>query len=290
MAREVNPNREKAKQIYIEHAGNITNRKIAEALGEDEKKIAVWKQRDNWTNTTVTPANVVQQKKANKKNVVQQRKKSTSKEIKKSTEEVKNNLTVKQEKFVQGLFSGLSQREAYKQAYNCENWTDNAIDVEASVLANSPKISLRIRELTDELKERNMVTVEKVLAELAKIGFADIKDFLEFRTEKTVAGRNDDGTPIFEYQNIVEAKPSDLVDGTLISEVSIGKDGTFKFKLHSKDTALDKMGKYLKMFTDKKEISGPNGGPIEAKTTHDLSKLSDEELNLLERIIEKSAE
>lgn len=74
MAREVNPNREKAKQSYIENGGNITNRRIAEILGEDEKKIAVWKQRDNWVGKSGASGNVVQQKKKSKKNVVQQKK------------------------------------------------------------------------------------------------------------------------------------------------------------------------------------------------------------------------
>ena len=53
MARKRSPNRDKAYEIYKEHSGNITNRKIAELLGEDEKVIAVWKNRDKW--------NVVQQ-------------------------------------------------------------------------------------------------------------------------------------------------------------------------------------------------------------------------------------
>jgi len=49
-----NPNREKACQIWIEHDGNITNRQIAELLGEKEKTISAWKCRDKW--------NVVSQK------------------------------------------------------------------------------------------------------------------------------------------------------------------------------------------------------------------------------------
>ncbi|WP_246020980.1 phage terminase small subunit-related protein [Paenibacillus lentus] len=54
MARARDPNRDHAKEIWLEHGGDITNRRIAEMLGVDEKKIAVWKQRDKW--------NVVQQK------------------------------------------------------------------------------------------------------------------------------------------------------------------------------------------------------------------------------------
>jgi len=53
MLRERNPNRDKAYKIWLEHSGDITNRQIAEMLGENEKVIAVWKQRDKW--------NVVQQ-------------------------------------------------------------------------------------------------------------------------------------------------------------------------------------------------------------------------------------
>ena len=79
-------------------------------------------------------------------------------------------LTIKQEKFVQGLFAGLSQREAYKQAFNCENMKDETIDKRACELASKGKIRGRLTELQDELKERNMVTVEKVLTELAKVG------------------------------------------------------------------------------------------------------------------------
>jgi phage terminase small subunit len=181
-------------------------------------------------------------------------------------------LTCKQEKYVQGLFTRLSQREAYKQSYSCENMSDNAIDVEASRLSSLPKISLRIQELTAEFKERNMITIEKVLAELVKIGLADVKDFLRYGTEKICAGTDDDGQPVFEYRQIVEAKSSDEVDGTLVNEVSIGKDGTFKFKLHDKMAALEKIGKHLKMFTDKVE----HAGSMDIKVSR-VAGLTDEE-------------
>lgn len=67
MARERDPNRDKAYEIWKQHEGSIANREIAHLLSIDEKKIAVWKQRDKW--------NVVQQTKKEKKNVVQQKKK-----------------------------------------------------------------------------------------------------------------------------------------------------------------------------------------------------------------------
>lgn len=57
MARQRSPNRDKAFEIYKENNGNIENRQISKILNENEKKIAVWKQRDKW----IDKINVVQQ-------------------------------------------------------------------------------------------------------------------------------------------------------------------------------------------------------------------------------------
>ena len=165
-------------------------------------------------------------------------------------------LTIKQEKFCQGLFTGLTQREAYKQAYNCEKMTNKSIDENACKLASDTKIASRLTFLVNELKGRNMVTVERVIAEYAKIAFADIKDFLSYGTVKTRETMDKDGDPVFEYIQMVEARPSNEIDGTMVNEVSIGKDGTFKFKLHDKKGALDMIGKHLGMFMDKLEVNG----------------------------------
>jgi phage terminase small subunit len=166
-------------------------------------------------------------------------------------------LTVKQEKFVQGLFAGLSQRETYKQAYSAKKMTDNQIDVEASKLANNPKITLRLDELTNELKQRNMVTVEKVIAELAHIAFDDISNYLEYRTEKTVVDHDKEtGEPIIDYKTIVELKDSRTIDTRNIAEISTGPNGVFRFKQYCKDNALVQLGKYLGMFKDNVTITG----------------------------------
>ena len=38
-------------------------------------------------------------------------------------------LTVKQEKFVQNIIKGMSQREAYKNSYNATKMKDNSADI-----------------------------------------------------------------------------------------------------------------------------------------------------------------
>lgn len=186
-------------------------------------------------------------------------------------------LTVKQEKYVQGLFAGLSQREAYRQAFNCENMKDETIDKRACELAALGKIKGRLKALQDEvteaIKAKRIITEEEILTEYAKIAKADIKSFLEFRTAQTVVGHDKNtGEPIIDYAQIIEVKDSDEVDGTLISEVSISKDGTFKFKLHDKMNALEKAGKHLGMFVEKHEVTGKDGGAIEVNRNGEIEE------------------
>mgnify|MGYP003290540587 CR=1 FL=1 len=59
-------------------------------------------------------------------------------------------LTDKQEKFVQGIISGLNQADAYRNAYNASKMSDNAIYREASLLMSLPKVTQRIKELRDQ--------------------------------------------------------------------------------------------------------------------------------------------
>lgn len=171
-------------------------------------------------------------------------------------------LTPKQEKYVQGLFAGLSQREAYKQAYSCNNWKDNSIDREASVLASKPKIFQRLKELQDEYQERNMVTKERVLQEYARLGFFDPRKLF-----------NADGSPreITDLDDDTAA----VVAGLDVSEIYEGHGenrefvGYFKkYKLADKKGALDSMARHLGMFVDKAQI----------KVTHEFEDMSDEEL------------
>lgn len=62
-------------------------------------------------------------------------------------------LTAKQEKFVQNLLQGMSQREAYKNSYNAENMLDKTIDNKASKLLKKDEIAARYKELLDEMKQ-----------------------------------------------------------------------------------------------------------------------------------------
>lgn len=189
-------------------------------------------------------------------------------------------LTDNQERFVQELIKGKSQREAYRIAYSKCKATDKTVDEYACRLLHNSKVIARYNELHDRLikeaEDECIVTAKEVLRELKRVGFADIKDFLSFRTEKTVVGYDkDSGEPIFDYAPVIELIDSNNVDGKAVQEVSLSAKGTFSFKLHDKMAALDKLGKYLGMFTDKVEVKGNISNPFEGLTTEQLKKLID---------------
>ena len=64
-------------------------------------------------------------------------------------------LTQKQEKFVQNLIKGMSQRDAYKNSYDAANMADDTIDNKACNLFKQAKIRARYEELIGILNEKN---------------------------------------------------------------------------------------------------------------------------------------
>ena len=120
-------------------------------------------------------------------------------------------------------------------------------------LSKKVHIIQRIEELKAESAFRVGITKDRVLEELARIAFADMKDFLKFRTAVKQVGV-DDGEPVFDYAQIIDMKDSDEVDGRVIQSVSVDSKGTFKFTLHPKQAALEKLGQHLGMFKDAAEL------------------------------------
>ena len=156
----------------------------------------------------------------------------------------KATLTKKQEKFVSELIKGKSQREAYKKAYDASRMKDTTIDSKASILFKDEKVRARFDELKGKVvaraEEKTIMSALEVLKEIESIAKTDISDFLDFRTEKTLVGQRGD-EPIYGYAPIVDLKDSRTVDTKNISEISVGSNGTFKFKTYNRDAALYKM-------------------------------------------------
>lgn len=78
-------------------------------------------------------------------------------------------MTAKQEKFIQNIVTGMSQREAYKDAYDTKRMSDNAIDREASLLMKNPKIAQRHKELVDAIAKPSIMSAQERLEYLTGV-------------------------------------------------------------------------------------------------------------------------
>lgn len=154
-------------------------------------------------------------------------------------------LTAKQEMFVKEYLIDLNATQAAIRAgYSAKN-----ADKIGSELLGKTRIHQEIQRAMDARATRLDITADKVLQEIASIAFDDISNYLDFRTEKVQVGV-DEGQPIYEYKTIADIKDSRTIDTKNVSEVSIGKDGQFKFKLYCRDEALNSLGKHLKLFSE----------------------------------------
>lgn len=112
------------------------------------------------------------------------------------------------------------------------------------------EVSAEIEKRRKLLQLRSGVTPEMVVSELAKLGFSDIRQVVEWRNV-TIDAFNADGEPIEVPEVGVTIRNSDELDDKVspaIAEVSRSKDGTVKVKMHDKLGALVKIGQHLGMF------------------------------------------
>jgi phage terminase small subunit len=196
-------------------------------------------------------------------------------------------LTDKQEKFVQELIKGKSQRESYRIAYpRSVNWKDDAVDQNASKLLKHTKVLPRYEELKQRLikeaEDESIVEAKDVLREFARIAFADVTDYANIVTiPRTQTVWNED---LGEYETKEVPDKFDqfvVLKDTVnlkkrqsapIKSIKQGRHG-IEIELYPKDKSLEMLGKTLSMFKDQIEISGQVNNPMEGLTTEELKKL-----------------
>lgn len=84
-------------------------------------------------------------------------------------------LNAKQEKFVQNLIDGMSQREAYRNAYNAK-YKDEAIDSKASALFKTDKVQVRYRELLDKVADKAIMSSKQRMKWLSDVVNGKVKE------------------------------------------------------------------------------------------------------------------
>lgn len=149
----------------------------------------------------------------------------------------------------------------------------------AQELLVKAEVVAKVQSLMDERANRTQVTADRVITEVARLGFADLRKLFD-----------DKGAlrPVQEWPDEIAAavasvEVDELFEGFGENRVQVGY--TKKVKLWDKGKALEMLGRHLKLFVERTELTGPNGGPIPVKNDGvDLSVLTDEELQQLEAL------
>jgi phage terminase small subunit len=195
----------------------------------------------------------------------------------------KPELTPKQAQFVREYLIDLNATQA---AIRC-GYSEKTAYSQGQRLLKHVEVAAAVQSAMDARAERTEISADRVLSELAKIGFADIRKAVRWGAEPVDVDAEPDeemesqphGGSLQRLRrpmaNVVELVASDEIDpdtAAAISEVSQTAAG-LKIKLHDKRAALVDIGRHLGMFTERVEHSGPGGGPIQ------YANLSDDEID-----------
>lgn len=152
------------------------------------------------------------------------------------------------------------QSDAYTEVYG----PTKRPDVSASKLFAKPLVQQAVEERTQQAIARAGVRTVRVLEEFAAIAFLDPGEL--FNDDNSLKSVTE--LPENVRRAILAVETDELFDGVGRDRAQIGI--TRKLKLSPKLDALTKLGQYLKLFTERHEFSGPNGGAIPVKDVSDL--------------------
>lgn len=146
-----------------------------------------------------------------------------------------------------------------KQAAIRAGYSPKTAEVQASRLLRNVQVAEAIRQHQDELRKKSGVSAERVVEELARIGFADPRRvfgedgvLLDPRNFPEDLARAVSSIEVTRTAQTRDAKGKVLTPGTT----------TAKIRFWEKPKALHTMAHILGMLKDKVELSGNDGKPI----------------------------
>ncbi len=245
-----NPKADKAKELYLQGMKLVD---IAALLDVPDSTVRRWKFTHKWG----TP------ERSGNEPDVKFIKEEKAKEAAEQVSQVLENpeLNDQQRLFCLYYTKSFNATQAYRKAYpGCSH---ESATVRSCMLMKDERIRKEIFRLKQAKMNKVMLEPEDIFQKYMEIAFSDIADFVEFgREEVQVMGafgpveKLDEETgeqvPVTKTINSVRFRESSEVDGSLISEVSQGKDGA-KIKLLDKMKALDWLASHMDLATEEQK-------------------------------------
>lgn len=159
---------------------------------------------------------------------------------------VKHGLTPKMQRFCEEYVKDMNGTQAAIRA----GYSEKGAAVRGSELLTKSNIQTQIAELARSITSRNGITPQRILTELAMLGFSRIDDYVEIEEGGAIRIKRFNEIPDDKIGAIRKIK-----EDRVIREVP-GKDGTeevvvhdkLSFELHDKIRPLVKLGEYVKLF------------------------------------------
>lgn len=152
---------------------------------------------------------------------------------------VGDGMTPKQEAFVREYLIDLNASAAYRRA----GYTSGNADVNGPRLLGKAGIQGAIQKAMDERAKRTEINADYVLQNIVEIGQRCMQR-----------------TPVMVGQGKERRQAQEFVADPETGEEHL--EGVWEFDSQGALRAQELLGKHLKLFTDKAEISGPDGGPV----------------------------
>lgn len=152
----------------------------------------------------------------------------------------------RQQRFVREYLVDLNATAAYvRSGYRATK--RHTAEAGSSALMRNHEVAEAIRKAQGSIMSKLEVTAERVLGELAKIGFADT----------TAAVYVENGRVLVKDTKELTADQRAAI--AEIAEATTEHGGSIKVRGHDKVRALELLGKHLRLFTDRIEHSGLDG-------------------------------
>ena len=265
MARSPNEKAEEAQKLYKKGMKLVD---IAEKLEVPAGTVRRWKSTYKWDGEQKS------ERSDKKSERSEENKRDNKKAIAKEVEEVMQNteLTDKQQLFCIYYIRCFNATKAYQKAYGCDYTTAM---VNGSQLLRNPKVKDEIFRLKQDRLNREFLNESDIFQKYMDIAFADVTDFVEFGNEEMDITL-DNGKQKTITVSHVNIKNSFEVDGTLITEVSKGKDGV-KVKLADRMKALQWISDHMDLATEEQADNVKNFLKAIRPDKQEMDKLFEEE-------------
>ena len=246
MARAPDKRIEQAKEMYLQGRKLV---EIASQLNLPEGTVRRWKCTHKWDNERSDKKSERSESKKCKK------KKAAESEVDQVIENPE--LTDKQRLFCIYYIRSFNATKAYQKAYGCSY--ENAMQNGSRMLRND-KVKEEIIRLKQNRLNQELLSEEDIFQKYMDIAFSDITDYVKFGTEKvpvmTMYGPAQVQDPktgkkktLTETVNIIHFRDSSEVDGSIISEVKHGKNGS-SIKLADRMKALQWLADHMNLGTE----------------------------------------